>query len=560
MASPWKHPKTGMYWFRRRVPDALRPLVGKTIVQRSLETKDPAEAKRLFLPIALAVDREWARLLAEGPRKPETLKRLDPKQIQGLAGEFYRWFVSQHDGNPGRADGWRDQITQDLRWLKPSGRRPGNGASLYMPQVQRFLEERGILVSDVDLWDVATAAAFAGTEAKERLVRMAGKDYSDDPAEARYPKWNEVAPTLKIKSQMLTLEDDYEEYAKTKSPGTRKKYRSCLNDLVRFIGTKDLNTVTPELVQAWVEDLASRMIGEGNDAKRKIGDKDIAHGYLAATRSFFGWAVKKRKAKSNPAADIDFEIAKKPRTRKPYFSDEERDLILSEALRAPSGRESLEFAAAKRWVPWICAYTGARVNEITQLRGMDVVKRNFEGEAVWTINITPDAGPVKTGEAREVPLHSHLVEQGFPEFVASRGKGPLFYDPGRRRGGSDENPLMRKVGDKLAAWVRKIGVPKGVAPNHGWRHRFNAVGRRVRMVPEIRDGINGHKPRTEGEEYGGYIEWDMMWPEIKLIPRINVAAAVGPLPHTAARAKATQDRAATRRRAKARAKVVEAAQ
>lgn len=36
---------------------------------------------------------------------------------------------------------------------------------------------------------------------------------------------------------------------------------------------------------------------------------------------------------------------------------------------------------ARRWVPWLCAYTGARVNEMTQLRGQDV--QQIEG--IWTI-------------------------------------------------------------------------------------------------------------------------------------------------------------------------------
>lgn len=31
MATPWKHPKTGVYWFRKRVPDDLRAAVGATI-------------------------------------------------------------------------------------------------------------------------------------------------------------------------------------------------------------------------------------------------------------------------------------------------------------------------------------------------------------------------------------------------------------------------------------------------------------------------------------------------------------------------------------------------
>jgi hypothetical protein len=44
MARPWKHPKTGLYWLRKRVPDALRAKVGRREVRRSLGTRDPAEA------------------------------------------------------------------------------------------------------------------------------------------------------------------------------------------------------------------------------------------------------------------------------------------------------------------------------------------------------------------------------------------------------------------------------------------------------------------------------------------------------------------------------------
>ena len=55
MARPTKHPKTGVYQFRRAVPNDLRALVGKREEKRSLGTKDPEEAKRRF-----------AEVLAEG--------------------------------------------------------------------------------------------------------------------------------------------------------------------------------------------------------------------------------------------------------------------------------------------------------------------------------------------------------------------------------------------------------------------------------------------------------------------------------------------------------------
>ena len=122
---------------------------------------------------------------------------------------------------------------------------------------------------------------------------------------------------------------------------------------------------------------------------------------------------------------------------------------------------------------------------------------------MWQLRITPAAGAVKGGKARDVPLNPHLAEQGLIEFVLGCAEGPLFYDAERPRGGSAFNPPYQKVGARLARWVREIGVDDPhVDPNHGWRHLFKTVARRVRMRDEVRDGIAGHAPRTVGEAYG----------------------------------------------------------
>ena len=57
--------------------------------------------------------------------------------------------------------------------------------------------------------------------------------------------------------------------------------------------------------------------------------------------------------------------------------------------------------------------TGARVNEFSQLRKKDVQ----QVDGIWTVRITPEAGTVKTNEARVVPLHEHLIQQGFLDMV-----------------------------------------------------------------------------------------------------------------------------------------------
>jgi hypothetical protein len=56
-----------------------------------------------------------------------------------------------------------------------------------------------------------------------------------------------------------------------------------------------------------------------------------------------------------------------------------KETILSATLSKFSDNANAETAAARRWVPSICAYTGARVNEITPLPGRDFILR----DGIW---------------------------------------------------------------------------------------------------------------------------------------------------------------------------------
>ena len=136
---------------------------------------------------------------------------------------------------------------------------------------------------------------------------------------------------------------------------------------------------------------------------------------LAGLKTLFGWAVSNRKLPSNPVTGITIKLGKQPKLRGKGFTDAEAKAILSAALHHQRGGESAGTFAAKRWVPWLAAYTGARVGELAQLRKQDVAR---EGDH-WTIRLTPEAGTIKTNEARTVVLHPHLTELGFPAFVAA---------------------------------------------------------------------------------------------------------------------------------------------
>lgn len=99
----------------------------------------------------------------------------------------------------------------------------------------------------------------------------------------------------------------------------------------------------------------------------------------------FGWGVANGLVAHNPAAGVTLKVGKPARHRSKSLSDAEAKAILSGALSHQRGREN---PTAKRWIPWLCAFTGARVGELAQLRKQDV---SLRGD-VWVIRITPEAG------------------------------------------------------------------------------------------------------------------------------------------------------------------------
>jgi integrase len=199
---------------------------------------------------------------------------------------------------------------------------------------------------------------------------------------------------------------------------------------------------------------------------------------------------------------------------------------LVRSLISPASSSATEAICVSRKRPWLCAYTGTRVGEITQLRKADVIKRG----GIHALKITPEAGTVKNAQARVVPLHQHLIAQGFLRFVEKRGEGPLFYKPRPTTPTPEEDPLKRKkapaaqVRQRLADWVRELGITDPeVSPNHGWRHTFKQIGRRAGISDPVLDDICGHAPASVGSAYGR-ASLDDMAAALRTFPRYSTSA------------------------------------
>ena len=127
-----------------------------------------------------------------------------------------------------------------------------------------------------------------------------------------------------------------------------------MTSFVSYVGREDASSIQRSDIVKWKQHL----IELGNSTKT-INDSK-----LAALKAIFRLAVDDGLLPENPATGISVRHRKKAGERMLGFDKEEAATILRAAARSNS--------PVHRWVPLLCAQSGARVSEVCQLRGEDV--------------------------------------------------------------------------------------------------------------------------------------------------------------------------------------------
>jgi integrase len=516
----------GNFSARKRLPNDVREEYGRRHGQRfeakffASANKGAAEAKRLFREWEDEVDAHIEIIRSERTGKGIALT---PRQTRALAGEWYEWFLARHPvSDEVKWKALRDQVHDALReaagddawersdpdalWREDAElRRAVRPVLADIGETAQFLALKRLVLNEdarqrfLDWLYEDLAAAL------RRLIRTARGDYRDDNYAERFPKFDGT-------DSGETPQQLFDRWVAEKQPAwnTEVGWKGVFKAMTKHFQERSAASITPEEAQQWVTGL----IGPKRSART------VDNNYISASRTVFGWAVEHKHIARNPFATVKVTIPRLVKLREKSLRPDEQRLILAAALGIAASDTG--DAAARRWVPWLCAYTGARPGEITQLRGNDVVEEN----GIPAIRIAPEAGSVKGREPRVVPLHEHLIEQGFLQFVAQRGAGPLFYNPnGRSNKGpaqSRKPPRSLLARQRLAHWVRSLGIiEKGLSPLHAWRHTFKRLAARKGIEAGMRDAICGHSPRTVADEYETPTLEDMA-EALKKFPRYEV--------------------------------------
>lgn len=491
MAAPVRNmvERSGRYYARVVVPERVRPIIGKRELTAALGGDKREALRKLPATVAAFNDQiDAAERRLSPSRKPRAYSAHELAQIH-YSEELIDDDRERDAGLPAREDFWRLGYMDALRKVA-SGRADTDYAAAQIGwAIDKFAQQnRAVPARGSEEWrNLARTLAAVQLETLERIGEREAGDFAGSP---RHPLLTTAAEPARTPNVLVKdIFDGYRAELERAGKGrdSEKRWGPIITNITGFLGHPYGNRITRQDAKRWKESL----LASG------LAAKTVRDGYLATARAAFSWALDNDMVELNPFHGVKVRLDKKAIGREKGFDDAEALAILkaARAYRAPSKREHATTTAAKQWTPLLAAYTGARIGELTQLRVEDVKEK----DGIPFIRITPDAGTVKTGEYRDVPLHPHLIELGFLDVVKGKA-GPLFYRDGERTG----RALPAQItADRVGAWVRSLKViAPGIQPNHGWRHRMKTVGREAGIDSPVLDAIQGHAGRTAGENYG----------------------------------------------------------
>lgn len=199
---------------------------------------------------------------------------------------------------------------------------------------------------------------------------------------------------------------------------------------------------------------------------------------------------------TNPFSKLSISVDKRndPNRRKP-FTEDDLKAIFASPVYALGSRPLGGRGEAAYWLPLISLLTGARLNEIAQLRLGDI--RQDPESGIWIVDIDTDGDrSVKTvSSRRQVPVHPELIRLGL-----------LRYQEGLLKAGATRSaslwPELYSANPKYrsTAWSKwfnrylreTVGIEEPSKVFHSFRHTFKRMGRNAGLGEELHDALTGH--------------------------------------------------------------------
>ncbi len=553
MASPIKN-KNGVWTTRLVVPKDLRPIVGKSELKRSLGTKEEREA-RLSHPTVLA---EFQAEIERARRKAESDLRLTDSVIDAIIFEWKQATAKHFYGIHGainpfvmKSGGFieennlpvidvLDEIenfklrerANEIKGVTVDPERKAKRLRKLYSQLEQLVGEffYSSLVGygvepDLDSQQYRKLLAKFALAYVDMTRSAVKKQVSDIDLASHGVHLESIDKLQPVDMVDTSFEEVWEEYKQstirresTKGETRIRDYSSAIERFLKMYPNKMISSFTKRDLATFRNMLESLPTQVKKDIKalsleeqvakaQELGLKLISQAgvrkQMNAISAVFTYAVRQDYIQNNPVHGVVSDIKKTggDPTGKDYTPEEIRSIFGSKLFHDDYRPSKADYGEAPYWLPIMLYYTGARAEELAQLYIDDI---SLDSDIPF-IQISEDREDqsVKTGERRQVPIHQHLLELGFAEYVNSLSQeGRLFPKLNKSKN--------TKYHSKVSLWFGKyiadeLGISRAnLKPFHAFRHTFITICRVKNVRIDVQKSITGHSQGDVASQYGSY--------------------------------------------------------
>jgi integrase len=476
MSKPKRRSGSVNYYAQRAVPKDLHGVLGKNPLWKSLGTPHGEEAKPLCRRQHDAWDAlfkaERAKLKASREQNLQagTSPTLSPEQVAARKRAHEEWEQEQFEHE------WANPLPDydDLS-----------------PEEQRI---RDAVEAARERWDQEQREwrKFSREELASEATRTA----------------TEQAVTEPEPPGGTSLLDVVGRWAKTNTPAEKTVDR--MKAVVRWF--EDYNGRIP------VEQITSDDIERFRDKLLEKTSAPNARVKLRNLNTLLRFAVRPaRLIAANPAAEITVTVKADPSRKRTTYEPVALGAVFGSPIYEVGDRPDAGAGEAAYWLPLLGLYTGARLEELGQLRPQDIAEevyfdRDGQEQRAWVVRIVEDKADglelKNVWSQRRVPVHADLIALGFLDYVKAasnwtNGKGqPRIF------------PALRpdKYGTETANWSKwfhrylrgTVGITDTRVVFHSFRHSFKHYSRDVGIAKDAHDALTGHRGKDVADDYGNF--------------------------------------------------------
>ena len=478
------------YSLRRRVPlDLIAAYEGRKEIVRALGTNDFAEAKRIHARLWVELDEEFEARRSSLAIDPDAHIRRKLSEIRPLMGR------NANRGEPSDEEveyqieqaklSFRMCLEEEAEYERRELPRQRLLALLSVPNHLLSLEEQALkdLISDAH-FDVAKAKNALATRPK--------------PLESPSP----ATPSLGRKTAALgtSFDDLIAGWERDRSPQAKTvaAHKAVAQWFVDRTSVANVRAATADDVRTF----RTRLIQEGQ-TPANIRTK------LSRLRTLFGYACEEGIIDINPATNIKPPADKRPGKARLPWSADDLNILFSGPVHATGSRPIRGRGEAAYWLPLLALFSGARLEELAQLRKADIREEPYQVDEetdglAWCIdiNIGHDGNNhVKNaGAIRLIPIHPFLMDLGFLKYAQSRSDPKALLFPDLKPNGEDRHGA--KWGEWFSTYRRSIGLKDGRKVFHSLRHTFKDYCRGSKIEERVQRQLMGHAPIDVADTYG----------------------------------------------------------